>query len=59
MDEDGCTSKSDIVPAEPLEMGNMRCVVFVHKLLSNSSFNRMGDIQFSYLPSSSLFVRKH
>ena len=36
MDEDGCTAKSDIVPAEPLEMGNTRCVVFVHKLSSNS-----------------------
>ena len=59
VDEDGCTAKSDIVPAEPLEMGNTRCVVFVHKLLSNSSFKRMGGIQFNYLPSSSLFVGKH
>ena len=62
MDEDGCTAKSDIVRAEPLEMENKRCVVVVHKLVSSSLSKRMGGIQFNslyYLPSSSLFVRKH
>ena len=34
MDEDGCSAKSDIVPAEPLEMGYTRCVVFVHKFVA-------------------------
>ena len=33
VDEDGCTAKSDIVPAEPLEMGYTHCVVFVHKFV--------------------------
>ena len=33
VDEDGRTAKSDIVPAEPLEMGYTRCVVFVHKFV--------------------------
>ena len=33
VDEDGCTAKSDIVLAEPLEMGYTRCVVFVHKFV--------------------------
>ena len=31
VDEDGCIAKSDIVLAEPLEMGYTLCVVFVHK----------------------------
>ena len=33
MDEDALYCKFDIVPAEPLEMGNTSCVLFVHNLL--------------------------
>ena len=50
MDEDGCTAKSDIVPAEPLEMGCTRCVVSSANLLStelNSSSESMGCIQYT------------
>jgi len=53
-------AKSDIVPAELLEMGYTRCVVFDHKFcrLLNSSSKRMG-IQFHYyLPSSSLVGKR-